>query len=203
MIRNKSIRKQESKLRLFLLLFFITNILISSALSALAFSNCQVKYDSDKRSLPSLRGMCNVCHISPNGAGPQNEFGMAFANAGFMITDELVKQFSELFQKPKEESPPSTASSSGESINNTSNEPSIKRIKPKTIKTNKESMITIIGMNFVEGAKAFVDNNEVATTFKSNVKLVIDLILNTMGLHELKVQNPDGHESNSVNVKAK
>ena len=55
-----------------------------------AHPNCQSKYDNDKRSLTSRHGQCNVCHISPNGGGPVNDFGAAFKNAGFMITDELV-----------------------------------------------------------------------------------------------------------------
>src|SRR5438477_470995 len=125
-------------------------LLACSVHSAYAFSNCQVKYDSDKRSIPALRGMCNVCHLSENGSGPQNEFGRAFASAGFKITDELVAKFPNFFQKQI-------------SDNTVTEKPFIKRIKPNKIKTNVQTMISIMGQNFVSGAKTFVDNNEVIT----------------------------------------
>ena len=180
----------------------ILNVLILLTLNyfnpALSFSNCQIKYDSDKRSLPSLRGMCNVCHLSASGSGPQNEFGRAFAKAGFMITDDLVVQFPEFFQKPKE--PSASTSSSGDAILPT---PKINRVKPNKFKTNVQSMISITGKNFVNGAKALIDNNEVLTTFKSKIMLIADFILNSTGTHELRVKNPDGQESSVVKIMAK
>ena len=180
----------------FILIFL--SILVTSN-SAFAFSNCQLKYDNDKRSLPSLHGMCNVCHLSPNGAGPQNEFGRAFAQAGFKITDELVAKFPEFFQKSKTDEP----TTSNTPADTPSTAPVIKRIKPKKVKSNVQSMITIMGQNFVDGAKAFLDNNEVLTTFKSNVSLVIDFILDVIGAHEVKIKNPDGQESNTLKIKVK
>ncbi len=173
---------------------FLSLIIAFSPLSyAYAFSNCQVKYDSDKRALPALRGMCNVCHLSPNGAGPQNEFGKAFPAAGFKITDNLVTKFPDFFQKP-----PASTSSGGQIL-----KPIIKRVTPSKVKTNVQTMISIMGKNFVNGAKTFVDSNEVITTFKSNVLLIADFILNTVGIHDVKIQNPDGQESNTVKVKAR
>ena len=169
------------------IVLLVLSILLS-ANKSLAFQNCQSKYDNDKRSLPELRGMCNVCHISPNGGGPQNEFGSAYKTAGFMITDELVAKFPNLFQKLA----PSSSS-----------KPEIKRIKPKKVTVNIQSMVSIIGKNFVEGTKAIIDSNEVLTTFKSNMLLIINFVLDTVGLHELKVQNPDGQESNVVKIMAK
>ena len=174
--------------RQLILVFF--SILLSIN-HVLAFSNCQIKYDSDKRSLPSKRGDCSLCHLNnPNGGGPRTEFGNAFANAGFKITDDLVVKFPNLFQKLQAE-PTLTP------------KPFIKRIKPPSIKVNVQSMISIMGKNFAEGVKAFIDENEVVTTFKSNMLLVIDFILNTIGTHDLKVQNPDGQESNTKNIKSK
>ena len=187
--------------------FFLALIITFSTLSyAYAFSNCQVKYDSDKRSIPALRGMCNVCHLSPNGAGPQNEFGAAFKSAGFKITDELVAKFPDFFQKqapsnnpsPSTTPPPAATSSSGETL-----KPIIKRINPNKVKANVQTMISIMGKNFVNGAKTFVDSNEVITTFKSNVLLIANFILSTVGTHDVKVQNPDGQESNTVKVRVK
>ena len=152
-----------------------------------AFINCQGKYDSDSRALSSLKGSCGVCHINPSGSGPQNEFGKAFKAAGFMITDDLVTQFPQLFKKP--------ISSSG------SDSPFINRVKPKSINLNKETTIKVKGKNFADGVKTFIDKNEIATTFKSNMLLIVNFIFDTVGLHELKVQNPSGNESNVVNVK--
>ena len=162
--------------------------ILSSTNNVFAFQNCQIKYDSDKRSLPELRGMCNVCHLSPSGSGPQNEFGAAFKNAGFKITDEIVSKFPNLFQKPAAPGMPA---------------PQIRKIKPSNVKVNVQSMVSIMGRNFVEGTKAFIDNNQVLTTFKSNMLLIIDFVLDTLGLHDLKVENPDGQESNTVKVKSK
>lgn len=175
-----------------IILFCSIGLLITN--NAFAFVNCQSKYDSDKRSLPSKRGNCSVCHINPAGGGPQNEFGIAFKQNGFMLTDELVAKFPNLFQKP-------IPSSGGNQVQQPS--PRIKRIKPNKVKINVQSMVSITGKNFVSGAKAFIDGSEVLTTFKSNVKLVIDFILNTVGIHEIKVQNPDGQESEAVKIKAK
>ena len=184
----------------FLLLIIPFMLLFCSMLSANAFSNCQVKYDEDKRSLPSLRGMCNVCHLSESGSSPRNEFGSAFANAGFMITDDLVAKFPNLFQKPQGDNsiPPSTGG-----VSEQQSSPMIKRVKPNKFKIDVQSMISIIGQNFVNGAKAFIDTNEVLTTFKSKALLIANFVLNSAGVHELKVKNPDGQESNIVKVKSR
>ena len=187
------------KLKQMIRVFFILLIIFGHLSDAYAFSNCQVKYDSDKRALPALKGMCNVCHLSANGSGPQNEFGVAFKNAGFKITNDLVAKFPDFFQKQVLDNLPSgSTSSSGEAL-----KPVISRIKPGKVKTNVQTMISIMGKNFVNGAKTFVDNNEAITTFKSNVLLFADFILNTVGKHEVKVQNPDEQESNTVKVKSK
>ncbi len=202
------------KLKQMIRVFFILLIIFGHLSDAYAFSNCQVKYDSDKRALPALKGMCNVCHLSANGSGPQNEFGVAFKNAGFKITNDLVAKFPDFFQKQVLDNLPSgSTSSSGEILNNPTSgstsssgealKPVISRIKPGKVKTNVQTMISIMGKNFVNGAKTFVDNNEAITTFKSNVLLFADFILNTVGKHEVKVQNPDEQESNTVKVKSK
>ena len=185
------------KLKQITFAFFLL-FLISGLNNTHAFSNCQVKYDSDKRSIPALRGMCNVCHLNPNGSGPENEFGTAFKNTGFKITDDLVAKFPDLFQKQASIPLAGSTSSSGETP-----KPVIKRINPAKVKTNVQTMISIMGKNFANGAKTFVDNNEAVTTFKSNVLLFADFILNTVGAHEVKVQNPDEQESNTVKVKGK
>ncbi len=177
------------------IILLLSLLFIFSHNSAVAFQNCQFKYDNDKRSLPTLRGMCNICHLNTNGSGPENEFGAAFKTAGFNITDDLVAKFPNLFQKPTS----NNSSSSGDIVQ----KPIIKRIKPNKVKTNVQTMISIMGKNFVDGAKTFIDDNEVITTFKSNAKLIADFILTTVGPHSVKVQNPDEQESNVVKVKAR
>ena len=200
--------KQQHVIALTFLFSFFSLLSIQNAY---AFSNCQVKYDSDKRALSSLKGMCNVCHLSPSGSGPQNEFGRAFANAGFMITDDLVKKFPNFFQKsePKEEQPaplpspqaPSTGSSSEPSTQAVV--PSIKRMKPLVFKINTKAMASIFGDNFIQGTKVFVDNNEVLTSVKSNMLLLINFMLGSTGEHNVQVKNLNGQESNTVKVKGK
>lgn len=178
-------KKEREKMKLKqIVLFFLIWLLTTNY--AHAFQNCQLKYDNDKRSLPSLRGNCGICHINPAGGGARTAFGQAFADAGFKITDDLVIRFPDLFQKQSGTGPPV-----------------IKRIKPSSVKANVQFMISIMGKNFIDGSKAIIDNNEVLTTFKSKFMLIADFILNTVGVHELKVKNPDGQESNTVNIKAK
>lgn len=190
------------------LTFFLSFFPLLSIQNAYAFSNCQVKYDSDKRALSSLKGMCNVCHISPSGSGPQNEFGRAFANAGFMITDDLVKKFPNLFQKPesKEEEPTPLPSPQAPPISSSPppiQAPSIKRMKPLVFKINTKAMASIFGDNFIQGTKTFVDNNEVLTSVKSNMLLLINFMLSSTGEHNVQVKNPNGQESNIIKIKGK
>ena len=174
-------------------LLIVCLCILLSTNNVFAFQNCQLKYDNDKRSLPSLRGNCSICHLNnPNGGGPRTEFGNAFAEAGFKITDEIVSKFPNLFQKPQSNESPSSSPA-----------PHIGKIKPKAVKVNAQSMISIIGKNFTEGTKAFIGNNQVLTTFKSNMLLIIDFVLDTLGLHDLKVENPDEQGSNTKKVKAR
>ncbi|OGI18357.1 MAG: hypothetical protein A3B68_04810 [Candidatus Melainabacteria bacterium RIFCSPHIGHO2_02_FULL_34_12] len=189
------------KINQFLLSILPVSLLFLFAVTeSKAFVNCQPKYDNDKRSLSSLKGKCSVCHVDASGNGPQNEFGRGFKAAGFMITDDLVAKFPQLFKQP-DETPSTSSGSVNQDIDIGS--PSIKRVKPSKVRINLQSMATVIGNNFAEGSKAFIDNIEVLTTFKSKFKLIIEFILNSTGQHELKVKNSDGKESNSVNIKGK
>src|SRR5207253_1725843 len=43
-------------------------------------------FAADPFSRPELRTKCSTCHINPQGGGKRNEFGRAFAAAGFKIT---------------------------------------------------------------------------------------------------------------------
>lgn len=173
-------------------------VLLLNQLSVLAHPEYLAIYASDKRSLPSLRDKCSVCHISSAGGGPRNQFGIAFQAAGFMITDSLVQRFPDRFKQDASSSGGTSDNSSGSNL-----APSVKRVKPVSFMINVQSMLTIIGKDFVSGSKALIDNKEADTTFKSGIKLIVNFILNTAGAHEVKVRNPDGQESKSVKIKAK
>lgn len=54
-------------------------------------------FAADPLSRPELRSSCGVCHINPQGGGPRNEFGAAFAAAGRKITPELREKFPDRF----------------------------------------------------------------------------------------------------------
>lgn len=176
-------------LKQFISAFLLFALTISSAF---AFVNCQWTYDNDKRSLPSKRGNCAVCHVDTAGRGPQNEFGKAFLKAGKKITNELVAQFPDLFIQ-----------SEGGSTGPTPKAPLVKRVKPKKVRVNTQSRLKVKGKNFVSDSIALIDENEVLTTFKSNMLLILDVVLDKLGVHTLKVRNPDEQESNTVKVKAK
>ena len=166
--------------------------LISTGI-AYAFANCMQKYASHPRALPSQKNNCGICHLNASGSGPRNAFGNAFANNGFKITDDLISQFPELFTQASED-------------NNDSSEepaPKIKRIKPNKIKINIPAMAKIKGMNFTDGAKVFIDENEVTTSFQSDMLLLIDFTLTTPGAHLVTIKNPDGQESNTLKIISK
>ena len=57
-------------------------------------------FAADPLSRPELRSQCSTCHIDPDGGGPRNEFGRAFAAAGFKITPELRANFPSRFLPP-------------------------------------------------------------------------------------------------------
>src|SRR5262249_2549141 len=59
-------------------------------------------YAADPFSRPELRTKCSLCHINPEGGGPRNDFGKAFASGGLKITADLRKQFPENFVSPDE-----------------------------------------------------------------------------------------------------
>src|SRR5690349_14076445 len=54
------------------------------------------RYAADPLSKPELR-KCALCHINPEGGGPRNDFGKAFAAAGLEFTAELRQKFPENF----------------------------------------------------------------------------------------------------------
>lgn len=53
-------------------------------------------YSADPLSKPELR-KCALCHLNPAGGGERNDFGKAFAAAGFEITTDLRQKFPDNF----------------------------------------------------------------------------------------------------------
>ncbi|MDX2031896.1 MAG: DUF5777 family beta-barrel protein [Blastocatellia bacterium] len=81
----------------------LVKILIVVASTLFIAANVQARpeylriFSADPLSRPELRGKCSLCHTSPEGGGPRNEFGKAFASAGFVITADLRKRFPDNF----------------------------------------------------------------------------------------------------------
>lgn len=58
-------------------------------------------YAADPLARPELRSQCATCHVKETGGGERNAFGKAFAAAGFKITADLRRQFSDKFNLPE------------------------------------------------------------------------------------------------------
>jgi len=59
-------------------------------------------FAADPLSRPELRTKCSTCHVNPAGGGERNDFGKAFAAAGFEITPELRQRFPDRFLSENE-----------------------------------------------------------------------------------------------------
>lgn len=62
------------------------------------------RYNRDARAKEDLRDKCTVCHVG-RGGDMRNDFGEAFADAGYRITPKLREQFPKLFVKSREPAP--------------------------------------------------------------------------------------------------
>jgi len=75
---------------------FLLTAFVIAAYSVQARPEYLRRYAADPFSKPELR-KCALCHINPEGGGPRNDFGKAFAAAGLEFTPELRKKFPENF----------------------------------------------------------------------------------------------------------
>jgi len=75
---------------------FLLTAFVIAAYSVQARPEYLRRYAADPFSKPELR-KCALCHINPEGGGPRNEFGRAFAASGLEFTPELRKKFPENF----------------------------------------------------------------------------------------------------------
>ena len=74
-------------------------------------------------------------------------------------------------------------------------DPTISSVSPAEGEMEGGNQVTVIGSNFLNGAKVYINGVEAATTFSTQAKLyVIVPESNTDGLVSVKVVNPDGTE---------
>jgi hypothetical protein len=71
-------------------------VIFLAAVSAFAKPAFMDRYNTDPYGKAELRGKCTVCHIG-HGGGERNDFGEAFADAGYRITPKLRSKFPQLF----------------------------------------------------------------------------------------------------------
>ena len=90
------------RIKFFVLAAFITTVaLLKIALlpqSVEAKPAYMDRYDGDPFARAELRGRCTVCHIG-RGGGERNDFGEAFEDSGYRITQKLRERFPKLFRK--------------------------------------------------------------------------------------------------------
>ncbi len=62
------------------------------------------RYNRDVRARQELINKCTVCHVG-RGGDTRNDFGEAFADAGYRITPKLREKFPKFFVKSREQTP--------------------------------------------------------------------------------------------------
>ena len=156
-------------------------------LKAYSFSQFLDIFDNDKFARPEMKDMCSVCHVSPNGGGPLNDFGKAFDANGRRITNDLRQKFPQLFDLLK------------------TLEPKITRIKPAFAFTGLETKLMIVGNNFANDSVVKVDGNSenIQSTFVNPKRIDLTITFNETGIHTVQVVNVTGQASNTFKVKVK
>lgn len=148
-------------------------------------------FNKDPFAKKSKKNNCGVCHVSPSGGGPRNEFGQAFDKNGHKIDQGLREQFPKLFDL-------------FQSIT-----PRIKRVKPRKIKVGVETTLKIKGKNFAEDSTILVDGQDIAEiegavfTFINQKKATLTITFSEPGKHTIQIQNTTGQSSNLFKVKVK
>lgn len=144
-------------------------------------------FNKDPFSKQEKRNMCSVCHISPNGGGPENDFGKAFDANGKKITNDLRQKFPELFDLMQ------------------SLAPKILRVKPPVITLGQETTIMIVGKNFAGDSTVKIDGSSenIQPIFVNPKKINVLITFNEIGKHTVQVINVTEQASNIFKIKVK
>lgn len=148
-------------------------------------------YNNDPFAKEDMKGMCSVCHVDPNGGGPRNEFGQVFEANNEVITNNIRKQFPELFDLFHALAP------------------MIKRIKPRIVTVGKETELQIIGKNFTKDIFLHIDSVSIESLphikheIINSTRAVVTVNFDTPGKHIIHFVSPLGLISNTYNVIAK
>ena len=160
-------------------------------LNAYSFPQFIDIFNKDPLARPEKKNKCSVCHISPSGGGPLNDFGMAFDANGHKITNNIRQQFPELFDLLK------------------ALEPKIIRVKPAAFIAGQELHFMILGKNFANDSTVKIDGNEIKDipeailTFVGSKKINLTITFNDTGVHTIQIVNATGQTSNVFKIKAK
>ena len=171
----------KKKTFIFLLVLFLI------PLKADAFPQYMEIFNKDKFARSEMKNMCSVCHVNPNGGGPENEFGKAFDANGKIITNNLRQKFPELFNLMQ------------------SLAPKITRVKPAVLALGQEVKIMIVGNNFASDSVVKIDGSSenIQSTFINLKDIDVTITFNEVGKHTVQVINITGQASNTFKVKVK
>ena len=174
---------EEMKIKTLMLIV----VLFLSPLSSYAFPQFVDIFNNDPFARPDKKNKCSVCHISPNGGGPRNDFGKAFDESGHKITNDIRQQFPELFDLLK------------------ALEPKITRVKPSLLFVNKQIKIMILGQNFASDSIVKIDgaSENIQSVFVNSKRIDLTITISNAGVHTVQVENATGQISNSFKVKVK
>ena len=168
-------------------IFIFFFILLLFPLKAYSFPQYLDIFDKDPFARPEMKNMCSVCHVSPNGGGPLNNFGKAFETNGKKITNNIRQKFPELFNLMQ------------------SLAPKIIRVKPAVLAVGQEVKIMIIGNNFANDSVVKIDGNSenIQSAFVNPKKINVDITFNESGVHTVQVVNVTEQASNTFKVKVR
>ena len=155
--------------------------------SAYSFPQYLDIFNKDQFARPEKKNKCSVCHVSPAGGGPLNDFGKTFDANGHKITNDLRQKFPELFDLLK------------------SLEPKIIRIKPIVFIVGKETKTMILGNNFANDSVVKVDGNDasVESTFVNSKRIDLTITFSEAGVHTIQIVNVTGQTSKVFKIKVK
>ena len=166
-------------------------ILLLLPLKVLCHPHDMEIFNNDKFTRPEMKNMCSVCHENPSGGGPRNAFGMTFEANSEIITNDIRKEFPQLFDLLKAVSP------------------RINRIRPSVFIVGKETQVMILGNNFSNGDILHIDSISLESTphiehtVVSPNRIDLTITFDKSGKHTFHIVNALGQVSNVFKVIAK